>query len=135
MIIKNAPKNQQVSSPKVVADIFRAILAAEHPIDQEKEHFWVIGLGIDNQVKYVDLVSLGILDASIVHPREVFRLAILEGVKSIIIGHNHPSNNPNPSQEDKNITAELTKAGEILDIHVRDHVIINQNDFYSFAQH
>jgi len=115
---------EQVSNACDVAKLLQAILTTENPFDQEKEHFWVIGVTVRNTIKFVDLVSLGTLNASLIHPRETFRLAILKGVASIICGHNHPSNDPSPSRDDLIITERLKAAGEILGIKVLDHIIL-----------
>ena len=109
------------------AKILTAVLSIEHPIDRDREHFWVIGLTAKNGVKFVELVSLGTLTASLIHPRETYRLAIMEGVANIIVGHNHPSGDTTPSREDASITQRLYAAGEILGIKLLDHVIIAEN--------
>jgi DNA repair protein RadC len=83
-------------------------------------------------VKYIDLTSLGTLNASLVHPREVFRLAVMQGIASVILGHNHPSGSTEPSEEDLRITRRLVEAGKILGIEILDHVIIADNTYLSF---
>ena len=115
-----------------VATILQSILKAESPIDREKEHFWTIGLNTRNVVKYVDLTSLGTLNASLVHPREVFRLAVMKGIASIILGHNHPSGDSEPSEEDIRLTRRLVEAGKILGIEVLDHIIVANSNHLSF---
>ena len=127
-------KHQKVSSPLALANVLQAILENESEIDKQKEHLWTIGLNTKNVVQYVELVSLGILDASLVHPREVFRLAVSKGVASIVVGHNHPSGDTTPSKEDLTVTKRLREAGQVLGIPVLDHVIIGQGSFYSFAE-
>jgi len=130
MILKS-PKIK-IMGPSEVAKVLHSILKAEDPVDQDKEHFWSIGINSANVVEYIELVSLGTLNESLVHPRETFRLAILKGVSAIIVGHNHPSGNIAPSQGDIRITERLKKAGEIIGIQVLDHVIINnQGEFHS----
>ena len=79
-------------------------------------------------------ISEGILDSSLVHPREVFRAAILEAGASIILLHNHPSGEVQPSQEDKHITRRLVEAGKLVDIPVLDHIIIGQQQYFSFRE-
>jgi len=116
-----------------VAELLRGILAADSEIDQDKEHVWVLGLTRRNSVKYLELVSLGTLEASLMHPREIYRMAILKGVSSIIVGHNHPSGNLNPSQEDTTITKQLSEAGRIVGIKLLDHVIVTKEAHFSFA--
>ena len=120
-----------VNEPKVMAKIIQNILNSEESNDQMKEHFWSIGLSGANKIIYIELVSLGILDSNIVHPREVFRLAIQKSVNSIIIVHNHPSGNTEASEADLLITGRLKKAGKILGIEILDHLIITKDDFIS----
>ena len=125
---------QKVTSADVVESILRPILQAEHEVDREKEHFWVIGLNTKNRVKYIDLVSLGTLNATLTSSREVFRLAIMNAVDRLIVAHNHPSNETEPSQEDLRITKTLVEAGKIIGINVLDHVIIgNDSGYYTMA--
>jgi DNA repair protein RadC len=102
----------------------RKILNKEDSLSQEREHFWVITLSANNKVKFVELVSLGTLNSSIAHPREVFRRAIMYGACSIIIGHNHPSGSCKPSAEDVALTKQLKEVGGIVGIEVLDHIII-----------
>lgn len=123
MIVKENTK-ERVNGAAAAAGVFRAILATDSEIDQDKEHFWIIGVNAKNAIKFIDLVSLGTLTASLIAPREVFRLAVNRGVASIICGHNHPSGDPTPSRDDIAVTERLKKAGEILGIQVLDHVII-----------
>jgi DNA repair protein RadC len=81
-------KRAQIKSPETVYKLLASLLKKENQIDRDKEHFWVIGLTTRNTTLYVDLVSLGTLNASIVHPRELFRLAISRAVNAVILGHN-----------------------------------------------
>ena len=129
-------KKRKVSKPEDVANILRAILSAEDEIDQEKEHFWVIGIYSNSIIKYVDLVTVGILDTSLVHPREVFRRAIILGVSAIFVGHNHPSGSVQPSDEDYRTTSNLRASGEILEIELIDHIIIGNGtkEYFSFKE-
>ena len=127
-----------VLQPEDAANILKKVLAAEQPIDQDKEHFWIFGLNSQNLVQYLELVSLGTLNASLVHPREVFRLAVMKGIAQIIMAHNHPSGDPEPSRDDLLITKRLVEAGKILGIEVTDHVVIggpkDQNPAMSFKE-
>ena len=91
-----------------------------------QECFQVLCLNAKNQVLDRILVSLGLVDASLVHPREVFRGAIVAGACALVLVHNHPSGDPTPSAEDVRVTRQLVQAGEILDIKVLDHVVIGQ---------
>lgn len=118
---------EKVSTAADVAKILQSILNTESTIDQEKEHFWIIGVNVRNVIQFIDLVSLGTLSASLIHPRETYRLAISRGVASIIACHNHPSGEPAQSKEDIAITQKLKEAGDILGIKLLDHVIFGNN--------
>ncbi|KPV42672.1 JAB domain-containing protein [Alicyclobacillus ferrooxydans] len=90
----------------------------------DREHFIVMMLDTKHYINAIHTVSIGSLDASIVHPREVFKAAILSNASGIICAHNHPSGRPDPSSEDRSITKRLVEAGRILGIDVVDHLII-----------
>ncbi len=130
MIVKENTR-QSVSSAFEVSKVLSAILETESELDRDKEHLWIVGLNAKNVIKFIDLASLGTLTNSLVHPREVFRLAVNRGVASIIAGHNHPSGDPAPSRDDIAVTERLKKAGEILGIAVLDHVIIGNDGQYA----
>lgn len=131
MVIKIKSKNIKVTSSQDMATILQDILKAENEIDRDKEHFWVIGLTTKSHIKYIELVSLGVLNASLVHPREVFRYAIIQAVAGIIVGHNHPGGDPEPSDNDVHVTDTLKEAGKIIGIPVIDHIIITDDSFIS----
>jgi DNA repair protein RadC len=134
MLIQFKERKHEVRNPESVATVLQSIIRTESHTDRDKEHFWTVGLNTRNVVKYVDLVSLGTLNASLVHPREVFRLAIMKGTASIILGHNHPSGDVQPSEEDLRITRRLVDAGRILGIEVLDHIIIAKTHHLSFKE-
>jgi DNA repair protein RadC len=122
MIIKtNVTK---VNSNIQTAQILYKILLNEDRIDRDKEHFWAVGLDTINFIKYIELVALGVSTGVIVHPRETFRTAVMQGVNKIIVAHNHPSGSVEPSGEDIQITNTLKEAGKILNIPLVDHLII-----------
>jgi DNA repair protein RadC len=123
-----------IKDSKDVAKVFLDLLALEDKIDQEKEHFYVMHLDIRNRVKLVELVSLGTLTASLTHPREVFRRAVIAGSASIIVAHNHPSGEVEPSDEDTKTTKLLFEAGNILGITLFDHVIFTNDKFFNFRE-
>jgi len=100
----------------------------------KKEKFFTILLDTKHQIINVENISIGSLNSSIVHPREVFNLAVKKSAAAIILVHNHPSGNPNPSQEDLLITERLVDSGKILGINVIDHIIIGNNEYYSFKE-
>ncbi len=101
---------------------------------EKKEHFALLLLDTKNQVMSFPDISIGSLNASIVHPREVFRCAISSAASSIILVHNHPSGDPTPSREDLLITNRLVKAGKIIDIEILDHIIIGDNKYTSLKE-
>jgi len=123
-------EKQIITAPADIGNIIIAILRCEDEIEQEKEHFYSIGMDQKNVIQYIDLVSLGTVSESIVHPRETFRRAVIGGVSSIIIAHNHPSGNLIPSKNDIKTTNRLVEAGKILGITVLDHVIVNMQGNY-----
>ena len=114
--------------------MFLDLLVLEDKIDQEKEHFYVMHLDIRSRVTLVELVSMGTLNASLVHPRETFRRAIIAGSANIIVAHNHPSGDIEPSDEDTKTTKLLFEAGNILGIKLFDHVILTNDKFFSFRE-
>ena len=95
--------------------------------ESETEQFCVLVLDVKNRLKVAEIVTSGLADACLVHPREVFRTAVREGGAAIVSLHNHPSGDTTPSAEDIRITKQLIAAGRILDINVLDHVIIGAN--------
>ncbi|NLK44482.1 MAG: DNA repair protein RadC [Tissierellia bacterium] len=100
----------------------------------QKEHFRVVLLDTKNQIIVAEEISVGTLNASIVHPRDVFKAAIKRNANSIILIHNHPSGDPTPSNEDINITNRLLEAGNLIGIRVLDHIIIGDNKYISFKE-
>lgn len=101
----------------------------------DREKFICIHFNIKNHIISYEVVSMGSLTSSIVHPREVYKAAILANAASVVFLHNHPSGSTEPSLDDIEITNRLCKSGSILGINVLDHLIIGNNDFYSFRQH
>ena len=134
MIIHLKDLTKIVSEPKAIWNITKDLLKAEDEIDQDKEHLWVFHLNSRNQIKLIELVSLGILNSSLIHPREVFTRAVGERAAQIIIAHNHPSGEVTPSEDDLAITKRLVKAGEILGIEVIDHLVVTTTGFTSFKK-
>ena len=124
-------KRDRIHNAEDIAKIANSILESESEIDQEKEHFWAFGLTTNNRIKYIDLVTLGTLNESLVHPRETFRLAVLKGANCLIVCHNHPSGDLKASKDDIEITERLKKAGDILGIKLLDHIIVGDG-YYSF---
>ena len=100
----------------------------------EKEHFRLISLNTKNHVVGIDDIFIGSLNSSIVHPREVFKKALEKNAASVILVHNHPSGDPEPSRDDIQATGRLVKAGEILGVEVLDHIIIGTNRYKSLKE-
>jgi DNA repair protein RadC len=127
---KKFDQSKVISHPQDIADIYIPRLK-----DELQETFRVIHLNSANVMIREKVITRGILNASLVHPREVFRDAITEAAASIVLMHNHPSGNPKPSHADISITKQLKSAGEIMDIKVLDHIIIAGDSFTSLADH
>jgi DNA repair protein RadC len=115
-----------LKSPEDVAAVMRSKLKGK-----KKEHFWVLCLDTRNRLINWKQVSIGSLDTSIVHPREVFKEAVSSSAASVIFVHNHPSGDPEPSKEDIELTKRLAKAGEIVGIDVLDHIIVCDKSYLS----
>ncbi|WP_045461572.1 JAB domain-containing protein [Sporocytophaga myxococcoides] len=115
-----------------VYSIMQEILLREKKIDRNKEHFWTIGLANNNQILYIELISLGGTSKTIVEPMQVFRVGVLKGAVKMLLVHNHPSGDLIPSEQDKDITDRLLQVGIILDIQVIDYLIISEKSFTSF---
>ncbi len=115
-----------LKSPEDVAAVMRSKLKGK-----KKEHCWVLCLDTRNKLINCKPVSIGSLDTSIVHPREVFKEAVSSSAASVIFVHNHPSGDPEPSKEDIELTKRLAEAGEIVGIEVLDHIIVCDKDYLS----
>jgi DNA repair protein RadC len=121
--------NKKITSPLDVAEIFIPILR-----DENKEKFIVVCLNSANKIIKHETISIGNLNSSVVHPREVFKVAIDNSSASIILIHNHPSGNPEPSNEDIRITKKIVETGKIMEIPVFDHLIIAGETYTSFVE-
>ncbi|MEA1975186.1 MAG: DNA repair protein RadC [Bacillota bacterium] len=123
-------KKMKITSPIDVCNIFMDELRYEM-----KEKFIIILLNTKSEIISKEIISIGNLNSSIVHPREVYKYAIKKSAASILFVHNHPSGNPMPSKNDKEITKRLTEVGDIIGIKVVDHIIIGNNQHFSFKEH
>jgi DNA repair protein RadC len=110
----------------------REMLATEDAIDQDKKHYYAIHLNTRSKVTLIEVVSVGTLNSSLVHPRETFRRAIAEGSAAIIIAHNHPSGEVAPSDNDTRMTKVMFDAGQIIGIDVLDHLVFSGSKAFSF---
>jgi DNA repair protein RadC len=122
------PPVQRIREPEDVLRLFGTRLR-----DLQVEEFHLLALDSQSQVLREVLITRGLLNSSLVHPREVFRAAIAEAAAGIIVVHNHPSGDPTPSAEDRAATRQLASAGQLLDVPLYDHVIIAGDRFVSFA--
>jgi DNA repair protein RadC len=123
------PDRTRIRSP---ADVYRWF--APRLADLAAEEFHVLALDSQSGILRDLLVTRGILNSSLVHPREVFRGAIAEAAAGIIVVHNHPSGDPAPSADDRAVTRQLVEAGKVLDLPVYDHVIVGARGYLSFAE-
>lgn len=122
-------------SPKTRFTAPSQIFEAFQFLNQEtKEYFITLHLDGKNRIICLDTVSLGSLNQSIVHPREVFKTALLSSAAALILIHNHPTGDPTPSSEDLAITRRLREAGEILGLKVLDHIIVGDGEYLSFVE-
>jgi DNA repair protein RadC len=121
--------SEPVRSAADVYERYRYLLA-----DSPVEVFLVVLLDVKHRLSQDACVSVGILNGSLIHPREVFATAVAKRAASIVLVHNHPSGDPFPSPEDREVTQRLRSAGEIVGIPVLDHVIIGSCSFYSFRE-
>lgn len=119
----------KVHAPSAVVSFFQS-----HFKHENKEMFIVVYLNTKHVITSYDVISVGTLNASIVHPREVYSSAIKKCAAGILLIHNHPSGYPEPSMEDKKVTQRLKEVGELVGIKVVDHLIISDDDYYSFKE-
>lgn len=120
-------------TPKVIHGPDDVVALVGRKLSREKrENFLVLLLNARHEVMFVETVSVGSLNASIVHPREVFRPAVVQSAASVVLVHNHPSGDPEPSEEDLSITKRLVEVGDLLGIGVLDHVVVGSRGVVSF---
>jgi len=119
---------ERFTSPQQVFEMFRDL------VNEAREHFLALHLDTKNKIICLDRVSVGSLNQSIVHVREVMKSALLSSAAAIILIHNHPSGDPTPSNEDIVITRRLKEAGELIGIPVLDHIIIGEGQYISFVE-
>jgi len=128
LLQEQRPLQPRIRDPADVAALFGPRLR-----DLAVEEFHVLALDSQSRVRRDVLVTRGLLNSALVHPREVFRAAIAEAAAGIIVVHNHPSGDPTPSPEDQAVTRQLVQAGKLLDLPVYDHVIVAGDRFLSFV--
>jgi DNA repair protein RadC len=116
---------------KFPADVLPLI---QHYGDRKQEHFLCVSINAANEVMSVRVVTIGLIDKSHVHPREVFANVISERASAVVIAHNHPVGDLHPSTEDIEVTSRIKEAGKVLGINLLDHIIFNHKDYYSFLE-
>lgn len=126
---KNSHNNARIINPKDIVPFVKAYSM------QPQEYFVCITLNGGHEILQIRVVSIGTINKAIVHPREVFSEALKENAAAIIVCHNHPSGNCEPSEDDINTTRVLMKAADILGISLLDHVIFDKNSYFSFVEH
>ena len=126
---KFAPAKRRISFP---GDILPYVLQYA---DRKQEYFLCASLNGAHEVTALRIVTIGLINKTIIHPREVFADPLSDRAAAIIVAHNHPSGNLDPSMEDKEVTSRLRRAGETLGITLLDHVIFSQTSYYSFLEH
>ena len=130
-------KRMRNTDPRPVIDSARAVagIIPAGVREAKKEHFLILCLNARRQLIHQETVSIGTLSASLVHPRECFSPAIQHAAAAVVCVHNHPSGDPTPSSEDRDVTRRLQRAGELLGIPLADHVIVSASGFFSFREH
>lgn len=128
---KRALEVNDTNLPTVVTpkDVVAQLTELRH---NKKEHFIALYLNARNQLVHKETISMGTLNANLVHPREVFEPAVKYSVANIMVAHNHPSGDPKPSEDDLEITKRLVEAGKMMGVELLDHVIIATNSYFSF---
>jgi hypothetical protein len=127
-------KSNKLDSAEKVDSLWRSAVARSAWYQEDKEHFVCICLDTRHRMKSFSLISIGSLNESIAHPREIFRPAIAVAAHSIIIAHNHPSGDPSPSDSDIALTRRIHETGDLLQISLLDHVIVGDQKYFSIRQ-
>lgn len=122
----------KIANSDDVYNIMQQVLLRENRISRRQEHFWIIGLDNKNRILFIELLALGQQNRVNMNPSDTFRMAIYKLATKAILVHNHPSGGTDLSKEDRELTDYLYKAGMFLRIEVIDHLVITENDYYSF---
>jgi DNA repair protein RadC len=132
-LIKRAMEVQEETLP-IIQSVKDVMAQAVYLRDKTREHFMVIYLNARNEMVFKKPMFIGTLNANLVHPREIFNEALKQNAASVILVHNHPSGDAEPSEDDLEITKRITEAGKIMGIDVLDHIIITKNKIFSFKE-
>jgi len=134
MTLQNSTGIKKITKPSDIYQIMQPIYALNDNLDRDREQLYLIGLDSRNNIKTIDLISLGTLNETLVSPKEVYRTALIKNCASIILVHNHPSQEPEPSQEDLEVTKKLKDAGRMIGINLLDHLIFTDNGYQSLKE-
>ena len=134
MTLQNSTTIKRITKPEDIYQIMKPIYSQNDELDKEKEQLYMIGLDTRNNIKTIDLISMGTINESLVSPREVYRTALIKNCLSIILVHNHPSQEPEPSQADLEVTKKLKDAGRMIGINLLDHLIFTDNGYQSLKE-
>ncbi|WP_452602696.1 JAB domain-containing protein [Pontimicrobium sp. MEBiC06410] len=113
--------------------VMQQVLLRENKIRRNQEHFWVVGLDNENKILFIELIGLGAVNRVNANPPDIFRMGIYKLAVKMILVHNHPSGNIEPSKTDKDFTDKILKVGKLINIEVVDHLIISEEKYTSFA--
>lgn len=130
LVLTDIPESDHITSPADAAQVLMGRLRHE-----THERFLVVLLNTKNRIISIRQISEGSLTSAVVHPREVYAPAIVAHAAAILVAHNHPSGDPYPSIDDRNLTSALSKAGDLIGIPLMDHIIIGNGRYYSFKEH
>jgi len=134
MTIRESSPDYLADGPEKVAAYWREFVATSPYYDPDKEQLVVILLNTRRKVIGHSIVALGTLDSVIVHPRDVFRPAIMGNAHGVIVGHNHPSGDPKPSEADIRVTRDLIRAGHLLKVELLDHLVMGDKEWMSLRE-
>jgi len=132
-LVERALKVRNESLP-IVQSVKDVVMQVSYLREKTREHLMAIYLNARNELLYRKHIFTGTLNASLIHPREIFQEALSQNAASVILVHNHPSGDPEPSQDDLEITKRLTEAGKIMGIDILDHIIISKTKVFSFKE-
>ena len=130
VVAEKVPHSRQITNASDVFSLMRPFA-----VQESAESFWAIPLNTQHHATAPVVITRGLLNASLVHPREVFRAMVAANAASIILCHNHPSGEVTPSVDDRKVTTQLVAAGRLLDLPILDHVIVSDVRYFSFAEH
>lgn len=118
----------------ITSPFYGYIIVKDFLEDLDREQVMMLCLNSKNEPTNLSVISMGTVNSSLIHPREVFKIAILSNASKIMLAHNHPSGNPSPSHEDELMTKRIKDCGDMMGIQLLDHIIVGDNTYYSFKE-